>query len=113
MPKKLYPVRKNPVRKGKVSNRKFSNGVSQEMIAVLDFGSQYNQLIARRVRENQVYCRLLPFDTTPSELLSLNPKGIILSGGPASLAERGVPLPHRGIFNLGIPILGICYGKQI
>lgn len=86
---------------------------SQEMIAVLDFGSQYNQLIARRVRENQVYCRLLPFDTTPSELLSLNPKGIILSGGPASLAERGVPLPHRGIFNLGIPILGICYGMQL
>jgi len=86
---------------------------SQELIAILDFGSQYNQLIARRVRESQVHCRLLPFDITPSELLNLNPKGIILSGGPASLAKKGAPLPHRDIFNLGIPMLGICYGMQL
>jgi len=85
----------------------------QEMIAILDFGSQYSQLIARRVRESRVYCRLLPFDITSSELLAHNPKGIILSGGPASLTSKGAPYPKAEIFNLGIPMLGICYGMQL
>ena len=70
----------------------------REMIAILDFGSQYSQLIARRVRESQVYCRLLPFDITPSELLKYNVKGIILSGGPASLTSKGAPYPEPALF---------------
>jgi len=77
-----------------------SGNLYKEMIAVLDFGSQYNQLIARRVRESQVYCRLLPFNILPEKLLSLNPKGIILSGGPGSVCKKDAPLPHRDIFNL-------------
>lgn len=85
----------------------------REMIAILDFGSQYSQLIARRVRESQVYCRLLPFDITSSELLKYNVKGIILSGGPASLTSKGAPYPNLDIFDLGIPVLGICYGMQL
>ena len=92
---------------------KLSTNLYGEIIAILDFGSQYNQLIARRVRENHVYCRLLPFDISPSKLLSLNPKGIILSGGPANVYEKSAPLPDPGIFELGIPILGICYGMQV
>ncbi len=84
-----------------------------EMIAILDFGSQYNQLIARRVRENRVYSELLPFDISPKSLLTLNPKGIILSGGPASVLDNDAPLPHREILKLGIPVLGICYGMQV
>lgn len=85
----------------------------REMVAILDFGSQYSQLIARRVRESQVYCRLLPFDITSSELLKHNVKGIILSGGPASLTGKGAPYPEPDIFALGIPVLGICYGMQL
>jgi len=85
----------------------------REMIAILDFGSQYSQLIARRVRESQVYCKLLPFDITSSELLKYNVKGIILSGGPASLTSKGAPYPEPDIFDLGIPVLGICYGMQL
>ncbi|MFQ6067666.1 MAG: glutamine-hydrolyzing GMP synthase, partial [bacterium] len=84
-----------------------------ERIVILDFGSQYNQLIARRVRESEVYCELFPFNITPSKLISLNPKGIILSGGPASVAQKGAPFPHRKILQLGIPVLGICYGMQL
>jgi GMP synthase (glutamine-hydrolysing) len=89
-----------------------SDNLYKEIVVILDFGSQYNQLIARRIRENHVYCKLLPFDISPSELLALNPRGIILSGGPASVYKKGAPLPHTGVFELGIPILGICYGMQ-
>lgn len=85
----------------------------REMVTILDFGSQYSQLIARRVRENRVYCRLVPFDITSSQLLAYNPKGIILSGGPASLTNKEAPYPESDIFNLGIPVLGICYGMQL
>jgi len=83
------------------------------MIAVLDFGSQYNQLIARRVRECRVYCEILRHDITLKELRAKNPSGIILSGGPASIFDRGVPKSRAGIFELGIPVLGICYGMQL
>ncbi|MEA1964347.1 MAG: glutamine-hydrolyzing GMP synthase, partial [Candidatus Aerophobetes bacterium] len=85
----------------------------KEMVAILDFGSQYNQLIARRVRESKVYCEILPFDIKPSKLANLNPEGIILSGGPASVTQKGAPSPHPEILNLGIPVLGICYGMQV
>jgi len=83
------------------------------MIAILDFGSQYNQLIARRVRECRVYCEILPHTISPSELKAKNPKGIILSGGPASIFDEGVPVCDKGLFKLGIPVLGICYGMQL
>lgn len=83
------------------------------MIAILDFGSQYNQLIARRVRECQVYCEILSHDITPEELKKKDPAGIILSGGPASIFDPGVPACDRRLFELGVPVLGICYGMQL
>lgn len=80
------------------------------MILIIDFGSQYNQLIARRVRENHVYCQIEPPDISIADIKALHPEGIILSGGPASVYSKGAPRVDRGIFDLGIPILGICYG---
>ncbi|MFW6271878.1 MAG: glutamine-hydrolyzing GMP synthase [Desulfosalsimonas sp.] len=82
------------------------------MIIVIDFGSQYNQLIARRVREHKVYCQIEPPDIDMEHLLSLKPEGIILSGGPASIYEKNSPAASPEIFKLGIPVLGICYGMQ-
>jgi GMP synthase (glutamine-hydrolysing) len=80
------------------------------MILIIDFGSQYNQLIARRVREHHVYCRIEPPDITLEEIEAIHPEGIILSGGPASIYEDKSPRVTKGIFALGIPVLGICYG---
>lgn len=82
------------------------------MILIIDFGSQYNQLIARRVRECNVFCQILPPQTDVDTIKSLEPEGIILSGGPASVYEQGSPTADPEIFNLGIPVLGICYGFQ-
>ena len=84
-----------------------------EKIIVLDFHGQYNQLIARRVRECNVYSEVLPFDTSIEKIKEINPKGIIFTGGPASVYEEGSPACDQGIFELGIPILGICYGMQL
>jgi len=85
----------------------------EETIAILDFGSQYGQLIARRVREHNVYSELFPHDVPPEKLGQLKLKGIILSGGPASVYAEGAPRCDPKIFELGVPILGICYGMQI
>ncbi|MFB0521434.1 MAG: glutamine-hydrolyzing GMP synthase [Desulfatiglandales bacterium] len=82
------------------------------MILIIDFGSQYNQLIARRVREQHVYCHIEPPDIELSTVRSLAPEGIILSGGPASIYEKGSPKIGLEVFNLNIPILGICYGMH-
>ncbi len=82
-------------------------------IVILDFGSQYTQVIARRIRECQVYSQILPFDTPADELRGLAPDGIILSGGPASVYAKDAPQPDPGIFKLGVPMLGICYGMQV
>ncbi|HRR34780.1 MAG TPA: glutamine-hydrolyzing GMP synthase [Kiritimatiellia bacterium] len=82
-------------------------------IAILDFGSQYTQLIARRVREQQVYSEIIRFDTPAARLLERKPAGIILSGGPNSVFEDGAPICDPAIFELGIPVLGICYGMQL
>jgi len=82
-------------------------------IVVLNFGSQYVQLIARRVRELNVYSEILPWDTPLEEIIKRKPKGIIFSGGPASVYAKDAPLPPEGIYELGIPILGICYGLQV
>ncbi len=86
---------------------------NKESILILDFGSQYTQLIARRVREHKVFSRILPFTTTAKQIQEIAPKGIILSGGPASVIEKNAPVPDKEIFKLGIPILGICYGMQV
>jgi GMP synthase (glutamine-hydrolysing) len=82
-------------------------------VAILDFGSQYSQLIARRVREANVYCELLPHDVTAARVAELNPKGFILSGGPASVYEPGAPVIPDFVLASGLPILGICYGMQL
>ncbi|KUG21788.1 gmp synthase [hydrocarbon metagenome] len=82
------------------------------MILIIDFGSQYNQLIARRVRENHVYCQIEPPDISIAAVKALKPEGIILSGGPASIYSKGAPRVDKKIFKLGIPVLGICYGLQ-
>jgi GMP synthase (glutamine-hydrolysing) len=81
-------------------------------IAILDFGSQYAQIIARRVREAQVYCELFPWDAPQEKILSIQPKGFILSGGPKSVYEEGAPYIQKFILDSGLPILGICYGMQ-
>ena len=82
------------------------------MILIIDFGSQYNQLIARRVRELHVYCQIEPPGISVEAIKALNPEGIILSGGPASIYEKNSPKTDPGIFDLGIPVLGICYGMH-
>jgi GMP synthase (glutamine-hydrolysing) len=82
-------------------------------VIVLDFGAQYSQLIARRIRECNVYCELLPFDTPLDEIRRRQPSGIVLSGGPPSVYEGDAPHADPGIYDLGIPILGICYGMQL
>jgi len=84
-----------------------------ESIIVLDFGSQYTQLIARRIRELGVYSEIKPFHTSVEEIKNLNPKGIILSGGPSSVYAKDAPLPSLEIFNLNCPVLGVCYGLQV
>ncbi len=84
-----------------------------DTIVVLDFGAQYSQLIARRVREQHVYSYILPYTTSAATIKELNPKGIIFSGGPASVSTVGSPRPDPAIFSLKIPILGICYGLQV
>ena len=82
-------------------------------IAILDFGSQVTQLIARRIRENNIYCEIVRYDIDPMELKNRNPKGIILSGGPCCVNDADSPHCSDKIFELGIPILGICYGLQL
>ena len=84
-----------------------------EQIVILDFGSQYTQVIARRIRECNVYSVILRFVTPAAEITALQPSGIILSGGPSSVYAKDAPLPDKEIFNLGVPILGICYGLQM
>jgi len=85
----------------------------RESVLILDFGSQYGQLIARRVRELNVFCQIVRNDISAKRIKELNPKGIILSGGPASVYEDGAPKCDPEIFKLGIPVLGICYGMQL
>ena len=86
---------------------------SQEVVLVIDFGSQYSRLIARRVRESNVYCEILRHNTPWDEVSQLNVKGIILSGGPASVYDPGAPMAPDWVFSSGLPVLGICYGLQL
>ena len=82
-------------------------------ILILDFGSQYTQVIGRRIRELQVYSEILPFDTSAAEIAAAKPNGIVLSGGPASVYDKGAPQIDPEIFSLEVPILGICYGLML
>ena len=84
-----------------------------QKILILDFGGQYNQLIARRVRECRVYCEVKPWTTPLEELKAFDPTGIIFTGGPRSVYREGSPTVDRSIFTWGVPILGICYGCQL
>ena len=87
--------------------------MKRELILILDFGGQFNQLIARRVRESNVYSEIVPFNISIDKIKEKNPKGIIFTGGPASVYAEGAPTVDKEIFNLGIPVLGICYGMQL
>jgi len=87
--------------------------LKKELVLVLDFGGQYNLLIARRVREANVYCEILPYNTPLERIKSMKPKGIIFTGGPASVLDEDAPFCDKGIFEIGAPILGICYGMQL
>jgi len=83
-----------------------------DKILIIDFGSQVTQLIARRVREEKVYCEVVPFQKAEAALKEMKPKAVILSGGPASVLEQGAPLAPMAVFEAGVPVLGICYGEQ-
>ena len=88
-------------------------GSTHERVLVLDFGSQYVQLIARRVREQNVFSEIVPHTITPQEIRKLSPKGIIFSGGPASVYGENAPRCDPELLQMGIPVLGICYGMQL
>ena len=85
---------------------------NKEFVIVVDFGGQYNQLIARRVRENHVYCEVYPYNKALEKIKELKPQGIIFTGGPNSVYEENSPKIEKEIFELGIPVLGMCYGMQ-
>jgi len=87
--------------------------MGRELVLVIDFGGQYNQLIARRVRENNVYCEIIPYNKSLDEIKAKNPKAIIFTGGPNSVYGDDTPKVDKGVFELGIPVLGICYGHQL
>ena len=98
---------------GAVTEEPFKNGLARETIAVLDYGGQYVQLIARRVRESRVYCEIFPHDVTADELTARGVIGVILSGGPASVYDTGAPLVDPAILDGRFPVLGICYGMHL
>ncbi|MBU1006023.1 MAG: glutamine-hydrolyzing GMP synthase, partial [Candidatus Omnitrophica bacterium] len=87
--------------------------MQKDTVVVLDFGAQYNQLIARRVRECNIYCVLLPYNTSIAKIMALRPKAIIMTGGPSSISRKDSPKCDPKIFELGVPVLGICYGMQL
>ena len=91
-----------------------SNHIPQrESVLVIDFGSQYSRLIARRIRESKVYCEIIPYSATWDSVKDLNPRGVVLSGGPASVYDSAPPLAPSWVYECGLPILGICYGMQV
>ena len=87
--------------------------MEKELVVVIDFGGQYNQLVARRVRECNVYCEIYSYKTDLNKIKAMNPKGIILTGGPASCYEPGAATCSEDLFHLGVPVLGLCYGAQL
>ncbi|MCL0105601.1 glutamine-hydrolyzing GMP synthase [Dehalococcoidia bacterium] len=97
---------------GNSSKREIADNSQKESVLVIDFGSQYSRLIARRIRESKVYCEIVTHDVDWDHVESLNPKGIVLSGGPASVYDENAPLAPAWVFDCGLPVLGICYGMQ-
>src|SRR5436309_14711299 len=87
-------------------------GAVHDKILIVVFGSQVTQLIARRVREEKVYCEIVPYGNAQAASAAMRPKGVILSGGPASVLDRDAPLAPMPIYQSGVPVLGICYGEQ-
>lgn len=87
--------------------------MDHEKVIVIDFGGQYNQLVARRVRECNVYCEIYSYKTDIAQIKAMNPKGIILTGGPNSCYEADSPTCSKELFELGVPVLGLCYGAQL
>lgn len=96
-----------------MEDKNMDNVLSREKVIVIDFGGQYNQLVARRVRECNVYCEIYSYKTNLEQIKAMNPKGIILTGGPNSCYEEGAPTYQKGLFELGVPVLGLCYGAQL
>ena len=101
-----------PAPERRAARRRTAAGHAQDRVLVVDFGSQYTQLIARRVREQGVYCEIAPFDLTAGQIETFAPKAIILSGGPETVTSHATPRIADGILNAGVPVLGICYGMQ-
>ncbi|MBF0594835.1 MAG: glutamine-hydrolyzing GMP synthase [Candidatus Omnitrophica bacterium] len=97
----------------KTLNIKVKKARSRDIILVLDFGSQYTQLIARRIRESKVFSQIVPFNITPEKIREMGAKGLVLSGGPMSVYDKDAPQPDKEIFKMGLPILGVCYGMQV
>ena len=87
--------------------------MKRELVLVIDFGGQYNQLVARRVRESNVYCEIYSYKVAMQKIKELNPKGIILTGGPNSCYEEGAATCEKELFACGVPVLGLCYGAQL
>ena len=98
---------------GILKNSSIEKGLSNEKVIVIDFGGQYNQLVARRVRECNVYCEIYSYKTDIALIKQMAPKGIILTGGPNSCYEQNAPTYKKELFELGIPVLGLCYGVQL
>ena len=98
---------------GILKNSSIEKGLSNEKVIVIDFGGQYNQLVARRVRECNVYCEIYSYKTDIALIKQMAPKGIILTGGPNSCYEQNAPTYKKELFELGIPVLGLCYGAQL
>ncbi|PSB03250.1 glutamine-hydrolyzing GMP synthase [Merismopedia glauca] len=94
-------------------DKPITEALNRQIVLVLDFGSQYSELIARRIRETQVYSEVVSYQTSAAQIKELNPKGIILSGGPSSVYDEYAPKCDREIWNLGVPVLGVCYGMQL
>lgn len=112
-PRKPKELKLKNLKKSALLTVKIKKQRSRETILILDFGSQFTQLIARRIRESKVFSRIVPFTISMDAIKEINPKGIILSGGPNSVYDKNAPMPNKEIFKLGIPILGVCYGMQV
>lgn len=112
-PRKPKELKLKMVKKSALLTVKIKKQRSRETILILDFGSQFTQLIARRIRESKVFSRIVPFNISMDAIKEMNPKGIILSGGPMSVYDKNAPMPNKDVFKLGIPILGVCYGMQV
>src|SRR5882757_4120196 len=89
------------------------SSIREELVVILDYGSQYTQLIARRIRESRVYCEIHPFNLPLAKLREIAPRAVVMSGGPSSVYSENAPGVDPALFDLGVPILGICYGVQL